>query len=262
MEYLRMVLAFVVSEMRAWKYGMDESDAELPDIDTIIEREIKNWPQRLIKGQNNVTMPQWDNFLLMYMRGEGNQENSGIPVPILLLFNSPYLLRNYVGITSDLMLEKIDLALLENDNCNYFDSFRKQFLIEDLKDNPRKKIQEKLKTVTNPISNALMKIINENDYYKDFQSFRKENVFKFSGVGCFWGVIFFFIFMMLCVSISEKDMREMLWTVMFGSIVAYVLPLVVVLFWWEKRKYQGKVQTWHENMKIKEREIAEKYNKF
>lgn len=145
--YVLAVSNFIIEEMKAWLNNKENSSAEQPTIESIIDIEISEWVPKLIKNGNFKSL-KWDNFINDIIE---NEKDSYIP-PIYLLFSDPFFLRNYIG---------VDLPGLNNVEDGYIKNIK--YNIENkytVNSGPEK---QKIQNIANPIQEML----NFNDYYLD-----------------------------------------------------------------------------------------------
>ena len=91
--YLVQVLQFLLCEMQAWLKGEQESNAEKPSFDKILDQEIISWGKDILGDKYN--QDEWHGYLEYVMTTPQETYRASI----CMLFCSPYLLRNYVGVS-------------------------------------------------------------------------------------------------------------------------------------------------------------------
>ena len=91
--YLVQVLQFLLCEMQAWLNGEQESNAEKPSFNNILDKEIISWGKDILGDKYD--QDEWRGYLEYVMTAPQKTYRASI----CMLFCSPYLLRNYVGVS-------------------------------------------------------------------------------------------------------------------------------------------------------------------
>lgn len=90
-QYLDQILSFVLSEMRAWKKGEQQSSATQPTIKGIVDKEVKTWFKKLQLRDSYKDMNDYLSHVI-------KKEQETLPLPIYYLFSEPHMLYKYIGV--------------------------------------------------------------------------------------------------------------------------------------------------------------------
>ena len=90
-EYLDQILSFVLSEMKAWLNGEQQSSATQPTIKGIVDKEVKKWLRKLQLQDSYKNMNDYLSHII-------KNEQESLPLPVCYLFSEPYMLQKYIGI--------------------------------------------------------------------------------------------------------------------------------------------------------------------
>ena len=93
-KYLDQIMSFVLSEMRAWKQGEQDSDAMQPTIKEIVDREIKTWFRKLQLRESYKDINQYLEVII-------EKEQKSLPLPICFIFSEPYLFKTMLEISPE-----------------------------------------------------------------------------------------------------------------------------------------------------------------
>lgn len=108
--FLDSTLDYMLSEMRAWKSGKNNSDVKPSDVYHILMDELSNWPSELGNAET------WDQFVTQQME----KTTDTYPVAVALLFMEPAFLSNYVGINLPI-INNCSKALINVENKESLD---------------------------------------------------------------------------------------------------------------------------------------------
>lgn len=143
--FLSAILHYIINVFDSWEKNLDIS-LQPPVFNFIVNSEIQKWPEMMGYQLDNFI---WDEVVKNFFA----EEDSSItyPLPFLLFFNDPYLLKMYIGI-----------ELFEIQTTNEGDG-----LITILRDDVQNRLDPSNKVEVQYIQPKVLNIIQNNPYFVD-----------------------------------------------------------------------------------------------
>lgn len=135
--FLDQTLNYMLSEMRAWKSGKQNSEVKPMDVQHILMDELSIWPSKLGNAGS------WDQFVTQQME----ITTGSYPVAVALLFNEPAFFSNFIGINlpivnncSKALIQVENKESLDLSSAPYYKLIRNNSYYLDCKDNLEKNL--------------------------------------------------------------------------------------------------------------------------